>query len=126
MTEEIINAMAEIEQLHVVARTFAFSFKGKYIDVRSGQVAKRANGSDREYPPRWQRSPYYSAAYQCSGWIPSLVGPLILPGMWQRRCCLGIPALKLTFIVCDARSALRKYASPTSSAFRLANETNRQ
>src|SRR5205085_2410570 len=34
MTEEIINALAQIEQLHVVARTSAFSFKGKYIDVR--------------------------------------------------------------------------------------------
>jgi len=35
MTEEIINALAQIEQLHVVARTSAFSFKGKYIDVRA-------------------------------------------------------------------------------------------
>lgn len=39
MTEEIINALAQIEQLHVVARTSAFSFKGKYIDVRA--VGKR-------------------------------------------------------------------------------------
>src|SRR5579859_306341 len=35
MTEEIINALAQIEQLHVVARTSAFSFKGKFIDVRA-------------------------------------------------------------------------------------------
>jgi TolB-like protein len=41
MTEEIINALAQIEQLHVVARTSAFSFKGKYIDVRA--VGKRLN-----------------------------------------------------------------------------------
>jgi TolB-like protein/Flp pilus assembly protein TadD len=41
MTEEIINALAQIEQLHVVARTSAFSFKGKYIDVRS--VGKQLN-----------------------------------------------------------------------------------
>jgi TolB-like protein len=41
MTEEIINALAQIEQLHVVARTSAFSFKGKYIDVRT--VGKRLN-----------------------------------------------------------------------------------
>jgi TolB-like protein len=34
MTEEIINALAQIDHLHVVARTSAFSFKGKYIDVR--------------------------------------------------------------------------------------------
>src|SRR5262249_26068040 len=41
MTDEIINALAQIEQLHVVARTSAFSFKGKYIDVRS--VGKQLN-----------------------------------------------------------------------------------
>src|SRR5262249_41183815 len=41
MTEEIIGALAQIEGLHVVARTSAFSFKGKYIDVRS--VGKRLN-----------------------------------------------------------------------------------
>ncbi len=41
MTEEIINALAQIDQLHVVARTSAFSFKGKYIDVRS--VGKKLN-----------------------------------------------------------------------------------
>lgn len=41
MTEEIINALAQIDQLHVVARTSAFSFKGKYIDVRA--VGKRLN-----------------------------------------------------------------------------------
>lgn len=34
MTEEIINALAQIEQLHVVARSSAFSFKGKNIDPR--------------------------------------------------------------------------------------------
>jgi TolB-like protein/Tfp pilus assembly protein PilF len=41
VTEEIINALAQIPQLHVVARTSAFSFKGKYIDVRA--VGKRLN-----------------------------------------------------------------------------------
>ena len=34
MTEEIIDALAQIPELHVVARTSAFSFKGKYIDLR--------------------------------------------------------------------------------------------
>jgi TolB-like protein/Flp pilus assembly protein TadD len=34
ITEEIINALAQIEQLHVVARSSAFSFKGKHIDPR--------------------------------------------------------------------------------------------
>jgi TolB-like protein len=41
MTEEIINSLAQIEQLRVVARTSAFSFKGKYIYVRA--VGKRLN-----------------------------------------------------------------------------------
>ena len=34
ITEEIINALAQIEGLHVVARTSAFSFKGKQVDLR--------------------------------------------------------------------------------------------
>ena len=34
MTEEIINALANVEGVHVVARTSAFSFKGKNLDVR--------------------------------------------------------------------------------------------
>ena len=34
ITEEIINALAQIAQLHVVARSSAFSFKGKHIDLR--------------------------------------------------------------------------------------------
>jgi TolB-like protein len=41
MTEEVINALAQLQELHVVARTSAFSFKGKYIDVRA--VGKRLN-----------------------------------------------------------------------------------
>jgi adenylate cyclase len=35
VTEEIINALAQIEQLSVVARSSAFSFKGKHLDPRS-------------------------------------------------------------------------------------------
>jgi TolB-like protein/Flp pilus assembly protein TadD len=34
VTEEIINALAQIKELHVVARSSAFSFKGKHIDPR--------------------------------------------------------------------------------------------
>lgn len=34
VTEEIINALAQINDLHVVARSSAFSFKGKHIDPR--------------------------------------------------------------------------------------------
>ena len=34
VTEEIINALAQLPQLHVAARSSAFSFKGKHIDPR--------------------------------------------------------------------------------------------
>jgi adenylate cyclase len=34
ITEEIIDALAQIQGLHVVARSSAFSFKGKYVDLR--------------------------------------------------------------------------------------------
>jgi len=34
ITEEIINALAQINELHVVARSSAFSFKGKHVDPR--------------------------------------------------------------------------------------------
>lgn len=32
ITEEIIKDLAQIENLHVAARTSAFSFKGKHVD----------------------------------------------------------------------------------------------
>jgi len=34
ITEEIINALAQIKKLHVAARTSSFSFKGKHVDLR--------------------------------------------------------------------------------------------
>jgi TolB-like protein len=34
-TEEIISALAHIKNLHVVARTSAFAFKGKHVDLRA-------------------------------------------------------------------------------------------
>lgn len=34
-TEEIINALAQIKNLRVVARTSSFSFKGKHVDLRT-------------------------------------------------------------------------------------------
>ena len=41
ITEEIINALAQIEDVRVVARTSAFSFKGKHVDLRT--VGERLN-----------------------------------------------------------------------------------
>ena len=41
ITEEIINALAQIHELRVVARSSAFSFKGKHVDPRAvGQQLK--------------------------------------------------------------------------------------
>lgn len=41
ITEEIINALTQIEGLKVIARTSSFAFKGKHIDVRD--VGKQLN-----------------------------------------------------------------------------------
>jgi TolB-like protein/tetratricopeptide (TPR) repeat protein len=41
LSEEILNALARIDQLHVAARTSAFSFKGKETDV--GTIARKLN-----------------------------------------------------------------------------------
>jgi TolB-like protein/Tfp pilus assembly protein PilF/tRNA A-37 threonylcarbamoyl transferase component Bud32 len=41
LAEELINALTQIEGLHVVARTSAFSFKGQHLDVR--EIGKRLN-----------------------------------------------------------------------------------
>jgi eukaryotic-like serine/threonine-protein kinase len=41
LAEELINALTKIEPLYVVARTSAFSFKGKGLDVR--EIGKRLN-----------------------------------------------------------------------------------
>jgi eukaryotic-like serine/threonine-protein kinase len=41
MSEEILDALAKIEGLRVVARTSSFSFKGKNVDV--GEVGKKLN-----------------------------------------------------------------------------------
>jgi len=52
MSEELINALTRIKDLHVVARTSAFSFKGKDIDIREiGKkldVGKLLEGSVRK------------------------------------------------------------------------------
>ena len=41
IAEEIINALGHIEGLHVAARTSAFSFKGKHVDLR--EVGEKLN-----------------------------------------------------------------------------------
>jgi serine/threonine protein kinase/Tfp pilus assembly protein PilF len=41
MAEEIINALSQVEDLRVVARTSAFSFRGKEIDIR--EIGRKLN-----------------------------------------------------------------------------------
>jgi serine/threonine protein kinase/Tfp pilus assembly protein PilF len=41
MAEEIINALTQVEGLHVVARTSAFSFRGKDADIR--EIGRKLN-----------------------------------------------------------------------------------
>ena len=41
MAEEIINALTQVEGLRVVARTSAFSFRGKEIDIR--EIGRKLN-----------------------------------------------------------------------------------
>jgi adenylate cyclase len=41
ISEEILDALAKVEALHVVARTSSFSFKGKNADV--GEIAQKLN-----------------------------------------------------------------------------------
>ena len=41
LTEEIIDALSRVPNLHVVARTSAFAFKGKPVDIR--QIGKQLN-----------------------------------------------------------------------------------
>ena len=41
MSEEIINALTQVKELRVVARTSSFSFKGKHIDLR--EIGERLN-----------------------------------------------------------------------------------
>lgn len=41
LAEELINALAKIQPLHVVARTSAFAFKGQHLDAR--EIGRRLN-----------------------------------------------------------------------------------
>ena len=45
ISEEIINALTQVDGLRVAARTSSFSFKGKAVEV--GEIAKRLNVAPR-------------------------------------------------------------------------------
>ena len=44
LSEEIINALSKLEDLHVTARTSAFRFRGKDLDMR--EIGKQLNVSN--------------------------------------------------------------------------------
>jgi TolB-like protein len=49
MTEELIDSLSKIKGLQVVARTSAFQFKGKAIDIR--QIGRQLNVEADVVPP---------------------------------------------------------------------------
>ena len=59
LTEELLNSLAEINELQVAARTSAFSFKGKDTDI--GMIARKLNvGAVLEGACDAQRTPFAS------------------------------------------------------------------
>jgi TolB-like protein len=48
LAEELINAFAQMRDLRVVARTSAFSFKGKDVDIRD--IGRKLNVETVELP----------------------------------------------------------------------------
>jgi len=87
ISEELINSLTQISDLRIVARTSAFSFKGKDVDIeeigRKLKVDKVLEGSVRKAGNRLritaqliESTENNSPAHQCFGWVSSLVGAL--------------------------------------------------
>jgi len=76
LAEEILNLLAKIPGLKVIARTSSFAFRGKEQDITKIAEALRADNPRRQRAPRWQPTPHHSAVNQCRRWFPSLVGAL--------------------------------------------------
>ena len=74
LAEELLNALSKIETLRVAARTSAFSFKGKDIDIREiGQklnVGAVLEGSVRKVG---QSRTNQRATHQHRGWLSTMV-----------------------------------------------------
>ena len=77
LTEELLNSLAEINELQVAARTSAFSFKGKDTDL--GTIARKLNvGAILEGSVRrsGQTGAYHRAAHQRGNGISPVVKEL--------------------------------------------------
>ena len=83
MAEEIINALAQVQGLRVVARTSAFAFKGKHEDIREigGRldVGAIVEGSVRKAGDRLRD---HRSAHRRGGRLPPLVGAF-RPAVWR-------------------------------------------
>ncbi len=77
LTEELLNSLAEINELQVAARTSAFSFKGKDTDI--GTIAHKLNvGAILEGSVRRSgaHGPHHRAAHQCRHGLSPVVEDL--------------------------------------------------
>ena len=73
ITEEILNALAQIADLKVAARTSAFQFKGQNVDLR--RVGETLGGLllEGECATHWRRRSHNSSAHRCNQRLSSLV-----------------------------------------------------
>ena len=65
LAEEILNVLAKIPGLKVIARTSSFAFRGKNRTSARSLSARRAQHSRRQRPPRRQPHPRHGAVDQC-------------------------------------------------------------
>ena len=56
ISEEIINSLAHVPELNVIARTSAFQFKGVAIDIRDVGKAARSRSRHRRQCPKGRRA----------------------------------------------------------------------
>ena len=52
IAEELLNLLAQVPELRVIARTSSFSFKGKEVDI--AEIARRAQRRERARRQRAQ------------------------------------------------------------------------
>ena len=77
MAEELLNLLAKVPELHVIARTSSFSFKGKKIDI--AEIAKKAKRRTRtrgQRPQSGRQVAHHGAAHPCQRQHSPVVGNL--------------------------------------------------
>ena len=77
LAEEIINALAQIPGLKVIARTSAFAFRGKEQDIRKiAEDSGRGDNSRRQRAAGREPRPHYRAVDHRGRWQPFVVPAL--------------------------------------------------